>query len=71
MRKPVPIRLRRYEKPVKGGFYARTVYRVTETEVHYRFETDDGYCCGCASVQAFRRWMRGCLPAEEVYHVAE
>jgi len=60
------IELRRYEKPRKDGWYsARTVFRVTGTEVLYRFETEhDGYQVGCSTVRAFRRWMRGCLPAE-------
>ena len=60
-----PIELRRYEKPLKNGWYhARTVYCVQDDEVLYRFDTDDGYAVGCAAEKQFRRWMRGCLPKE-------
>ena len=60
------IELRRYEKPLKasGWYSSRTVYRVTESEVFYRFYTDDGYAVGVSTPRQFRRWMKGCLAKE-------
>jgi len=60
----VSIECRRYEKPLKCGWYhARTVFRVTGDEVLYKFETEsDGYQVGASTPKAFKRWMKGTLP---------
>lgn len=61
----VEIELRRYEKPLKNGWYhARTVFRVTGDEVLYKFESEDGYQVGASTPKQFRRWMKGTLPKE-------
>jgi hypothetical protein len=59
------IECRRYEKPLKNGWYiARKVYRVTDDEVLYTFDTEDGYQVGVSTPKQFRRWMKGTLPKE-------
>jgi hypothetical protein len=65
VKKAPAIELRRYEKRLKCGWYhSRTVSKVTESSVYYWYDTDEGFALGVATIQQFRRWMKGCLPAE-------
>ena len=54
------IKYQLYEKKLKCGWYhTRSVFRVTDTEVLYRFDTEsDGYRVGSSTPAQFKRWMR-------------